>query len=75
MTQCLEITGTGNLRVMNPQPVDQSTCALIVQSWQEAHASPFAMTVQDAHSIGIAIASLWVTVGVLKFFWARHHST
>lgn len=50
----------------NPQPSNYAGCAYVLQSGAEITSNPFLLTRTEATSVGIAIAALWLTVGVIK---------
>lgn len=50
----------------NPQPANIASCAYVIQSGTEVTSNPFLLTRAEATSVGIAIAMLWLTVGVIK---------
>lgn len=63
-----QVTGT-TATVFIPMPVqpdDFSGCAYVLQSGTEITSNPFLLTRTEATSLGIAIAALWLTVGVIK---------
>jgi hypothetical protein len=77
------ITGSGlityNLltRPMTSNTLSSRTGTLQLSSCTESlgiQPSPFVMTQSDALSVGVAIATLWLVVGVLKHLSARHFS-
>lgn len=74
MALCLQIV-SNNLRVMTTQPTDLTTCTMVVVSGAEyqlmATGSPWRMTVAEGTAVGTAIATLWVTVGVIKYVGHR----
>lgn len=56
---CVQQNPDGSLSVVSPQPVEISGCVLVVQSALEAGSNPFALSIDDAESIGSAILLTW----------------
>lgn len=63
---CVFVAADGSLRLVDPQPVDVSGCAMVVVSGNSIMNNPFTMTVEQGVQIGGAIAALWVIAGVFR---------
>lgn len=63
--------GKTYITTVSPQPSDVSTCAYVLQTGAEAVSSPWRMTRAEGTQLGVAIALLWVTVGVAKMVSRR----
>lgn len=63
---CATINGQGAFAPMTPQPDTMTGCAYVIQSGTEVTTNPFLMTPTEALELGGAIATLWVTVAVIK---------
>jgi hypothetical protein len=69
--------------ILDGQPVqvpDYSVCSHVTMTGQEykslieksgASHSPFEMSRQDAAHLGVAIATIWIAVGVVKLIFDR----
>lgn len=75
------VTGSGlisftvNHRVWTSTTVTARTGTVQLSSCTDSMGvppSPFVFSSEDATAVGIAIATLWLSVGVLKFLWDRH---
>lgn len=69
MSTCIKtyyFQGQTYLVALNPQPTDITTCTMVLQSGAEIRNNPFLMSQTEATALGVAIALIWVTVGVLK---------
>lgn len=62
--RCVTIDSEGYI-VDVPQPARYTECALVIASGSEYAASPFVMTLAEGAAIGTAIATVWITVGVI----------
>lgn len=56
---CVQTDSSGFVQVVSPQPVDISSCAMVITSAAEVGASPFSLTQADAEAIGSSIVFLW----------------
>lgn len=63
---CATINGQGAFAPMTPQPDTMTGCAYVIQSGTEVTSNPFLMTPTEALELGVSIAVLWVTVGVIR---------
>lgn len=50
---------TGALEVMNPQPVDASTCVMVLSSGSDAVNVPWSLSVEDASLVSASIIGVW----------------
>lgn len=69
MSTCVQTyyyNGRTYLVIPTTQPSDMTTCTHVIESGNEMLNNPFRMTPTEATELGVAIALLWVTVGVLK---------
>ncbi len=57
---------TGALEVMNPQPVDLTTCSMVLSSGADAVNVPWSLSVSDASSVSAAIISVWGLAWAIK---------
>lgn len=64
--RCVQINGSGAVVDVVPQPVDLSTCSLVISSGAEVVGSPFALTLSDASSLAVAIGLLWAVAWVFR---------
>ena len=56
---CVTQDANGVLSLIQPQPSDVTTCAMVIASAQEVGLSPFNLSQADAEAIGAAIAIVW----------------
>lgn len=56
---CVQLDTSGYLVAVDPQPVDASTCTLVVTSGSEALNSPFAITPEQGSEIAGAVLVVW----------------
>lgn len=56
---CAAVDPNGLVYVLDPQPVDITTCGLVIQSSIEAASSPFSMTPEQGAQIAGAILMIW----------------
>lgn len=57
--RCVTIDGSGFLVDVTPQPVDMSSCALVVQSGGELGNNPFNLSAADGGSVALAVLLVW----------------
>lgn len=62
---CVTPTPDGFLAVANPQPVQATDCTLVVLSPAEA-ASPFNLTIEQGHILGVSILGVWAVAYVFR---------
>lgn len=56
---CVEVAANGTIRAVYPQPVDFSTCSLVVGSYSELSADLFQITPAQGAEIGGSILLIW----------------
>jgi len=64
--RCVIVDGSGFVVDVDPQPVEVSSCGLVLQSGAEVVASPFALDLDSAAALGGAFAALWAIAYVLR---------
>lgn len=62
---CVQDNGSGLLQVVSPQPVEVTSCVLVVGSPSEM-SSPFALSVEDGSAVAAAVAGVWIIGWVFK---------
>jgi hypothetical protein len=60
MALCAMVNGESQVVIVNPQPTDITTCALLVPTSGDDLNNPFNLSVEDGSAIAGAIASLWI---------------
>lgn len=63
---CVAVDVSGAVYVVDPQPVDTAACGLVIVSGLEAHASPWALTLEQGSQIGGAILAVWALAFVFR---------
>lgn len=56
---CANYTNTGQVVIVNPPPVDISTCALLIPTPADGMNNPFILSASDGYAIAIAVVSIW----------------
>jgi hypothetical protein len=68
---CVNVTRAGEITPVTPQPDNITECALVIPSGGYVAGSPFYMTREQGTAIGLAIASVWVVVGIVRMVARR----
>ncbi|QGH73293.1 MAG: hypothetical protein [Inoviridae sp. ctBZ32] len=64
--RCVQVDASGFVVDVAPQPVDVATCALVLTSGAEVVGSPFALTIEQANSLLVAILGVWALGWVFR---------
>jgi len=67
MAICIEADVNGVLSLVDPQPGDTSTCPYVVTSGAEVGSVPWALTIEQAHEIGLAILLICAVAWSLRY--------
>lgn len=63
---CAQVNSEGFVQLLASQPVEVSSCALVIGSGSEWMSNPFLLTVPDAYAIGGAISLAWGVAWTVK---------
>lgn len=63
---CVTTDAGGAVVLVDPQPVDLTTCASVLVSGSDAINSPFALTPEQGSEIGGAILGVWAVAYVFR---------